>query len=117
MIKKITKKEIVASSSGWLSLFLNLLPGLGTGYIYQRRWLPYTLTIGAIIAWIGLGIIFQNNNTPSEKEQLIGLIGLSLISIITSIESYFAQKKACQFLAERKIEDNKVMTKKGWFSK
>ena len=36
-----SKEEILASSKGWVASFLNFLPGLGSGYLYQRRWKPY----------------------------------------------------------------------------
>ena len=47
----LDKNEILASSSGLRASVLNLFPGLGTGYIYQRRWRPYFLTGGAILTW------------------------------------------------------------------
>ena len=43
---KISKEEVLASSSGWVASLLNFLPGVGTGYLYQRRWLAYFLTTG-----------------------------------------------------------------------
>ena len=98
MQKILNKKEILASSSGWVATFLNLFPGFGSGYIYQRRWIPYIATIGSATIWIGLGIFLQNNAEPTEKERLIGLSGLTLLSIITGIESYLAHKKACKFI-------------------
>ena len=33
-----SKEEILASSKGWVASFLNFFPGLGSGYLYQRRW-------------------------------------------------------------------------------
>ncbi len=39
-----SKEQILASSSGWIALTLNFLPGLGAGYLYQRRWIPYFIT-------------------------------------------------------------------------
>ena len=98
MKKILNKKEILASSSGWVATLLNLFPGFGTGYIYQRRWIPYIATIGSATIWIGLGILLQNNAEPTEKEQLIGLSGLTSISIITAIESYLAHKKVCKLI-------------------
>ena len=40
-----SRDEILASSKGWVASFLNFLPGLGSGYLYQRRWKPYFFTI------------------------------------------------------------------------
>ena len=93
MSKLPNKEEILASSSSWVAATLNLIPGLGTGYIYQRRWIPYFLTLGSIIIWIGLGLLLQNNNEPTQKEQILGLGGLTFISFITAMESYLAYKK------------------------
>ena len=38
---KPSKAQILAASSGWVATTLNFLPGLGAGYLYQRRWGPY----------------------------------------------------------------------------
>ena len=88
------KQDILASSSGWVAVILNFFPGLGTGYIYQRRWRQYFLTLGSVLLWILLGIIFQANESPSQKEQLIGLSGLLLISVVSAVESLLAYKKS-----------------------
>ena len=39
-----TKKQVLASSAGWVAVVLNVIPGLGAGYLYQRRWKPYWIT-------------------------------------------------------------------------
>tara|TARA_B100000700_G_scaffold321627_1_gene421292 strand:- start:1329 stop:1466 length:138 start_codon:yes stop_codon:yes gene_type:complete len=41
-----SKEQILAASNGWVATTLNFLPGLGAGYLYQRRWWPYFLTEG-----------------------------------------------------------------------
>ena len=46
-----SKEQILAASSGWVASTLNFLPGLGAGYLYQRRWIPYFVTGGAATAW------------------------------------------------------------------
>tara|TARA_Y100001933_G_C18941335_1_gene539693 strand:+ start:83 stop:436 length:354 start_codon:yes stop_codon:yes gene_type:complete len=117
MDTKIDKKLIIASSSGWVSSLLNLFPGIGVGYIYQRRWRPYFLTIGTVIIWFISGILLQKNNIPTETEQIIGLSGLALISLITSIESNLAHKKSFEAITEISSESNNQAVKKGWFSK
>ena len=48
---KLSKEQVLASSSGWVASLLNFLPGVGTGYLYQRRWLPYFITTGVVTAW------------------------------------------------------------------
>ncbi len=114
-MNNLKKEEILASSSKWIASLLNLLPGLGTGYIYQRRWLPYFFTIGATSLWFILGLILQGNSEPTQKDQLIGIAGLLLISIVTAIESNIAQKQSVRFLQEdsKRVEETKKS--KRWF--
>ncbi len=63
-----SRDEILASSKGWVASFLNFLPGLGSGYLYQRRWKPYFFTITASTAWFALGIFLQGDSEPSQNE-------------------------------------------------
>ncbi len=93
-MKDKKNQQILAASSGWVASLLNFIPGLGIGYIYQRRWLPYYLTTGAIITWFIIGIILQGDKEPNPSDQLIGLSGLLLISIVTVIEAYLAYKRS-----------------------
>jgi len=113
-MSKPKRREILASSSGWVASFLNLLPGLGSGYLYQRRWKPYFLTITATTSWFILGLILQGDKEPSQSEQIIGISGLFFISIVTVIEANLAFKKACNEIIneEKKV---KSIPKKGWF--
>ena len=111
---KLSKEQVLASSSGWVASILNFLPGVGTGYLYQRRWLPYFITAGAVIAWFVIGIILQGDKEPSQTEQLIGISGLFFISIITVVEANLAFKKAVK-IASIKKEEVKTSIKKGWF--
>ena len=111
---KLSREEVLASSRGWVASLLNFLPGVGAGYIYQRRWLPYFLTTGAVIAWFVIGIILQGDNEPSKTDQLIGIGGLFIISTITVVEANIAFKKAIK-LATIKKEEIKTPIKKGWF--
>ena len=78
-MKNINKDQILASSRGWVASLLNFFPGLGTGYIYQRRWLPYFLTAGAVLVWFALGIFLRGEKEPNQSDQLIGLAGLFFI--------------------------------------
>ena len=109
-----SRDEILASSKGWVASFLNFLPGLGSGYLYQRRWKPYFLTIAASTAWFTLGFFLQVDSEPSQREQIIGISGLFFISIVTVIEANLAFKKATN---KTKAEKKKIMSsdKKGWF--
>tara|TARA_B100000212_G_C27122096_1_gene425341 strand:- start:199 stop:504 length:306 start_codon:yes stop_codon:yes gene_type:complete len=101
-LKNINKVQILASSSGWVASLLNFFPGIGTGYIYQRRWLPYFLTAGAVLVWFVLGIFLQGSDKPSQSDQLIGLSGLLFISIVTVIEANLAYKKSLRVIEEKK---------------
>ncbi len=109
-----SREEILASSKGWVASLLNFLPGLGSGYLYQRRWKPYFLTITASTAWFTLGFFLQGDSEPSQREQIIGIAGLFFISIVTVIEANLAFKKASDIT---KAEKEKIMSpdKKGWF--
>ena len=111
---KLSKEQVLASSSGWVASLLNFLPGVGAGYLYQRRWLPYFITAGAVTSWFVIGIILQGNAEPSQKEQLIGILGLFFISSITLVEANLAFKKAVKIVSIKK-EEIKTPIKKGWF--
>ena len=111
---KLSKEQVLASSSGWVASLLNFLPGIGAGYLYQRRWLPYFITTGAVTAWFVIGIILQGDNEPSQTEQLIGISGLFLISTITVVEANLAFKKALT-IASIKKEEVYTPIKKGLF--
>ena len=109
-----SKDEILASSKGWVASSLNLFPGLGSGYLYQRRWKPYFLTITATTLWFVSGFILQGDKEPSQSEQIIGIAGLFFISIVTVIEANLAFKKISNKLITEK-EMIKFSKKKGWF--
>ena len=96
-----SKNQILASSSGWVATTLNFLPGLGAGYLYQRRWIPYFITGGAATAWFVLGAILNGDTEPTKFKQLIGIGGLFLISITTMVEAKIAHKKATLALEEQ----------------
>ena len=105
---KLSKDQVLASSSGWVASLLNFLPGVGAGYLYQRRWSPYFITIGAVIVWFAIGIILQGDKEPSQTEQLIGISGLFLISLITVVEAKLAFKKAEKVSSIKKEETKKT---------
>ena len=111
---KLSKEQVLASSSGWVASLLNFLPGVGAGYLYQRRWIPYFITAGGVIAWFAIGIILQGDKEPTQAEQLIGIAGLFLISIVTVVEAKLAFKKAVKIVSIKK-EETKTTIKKGWF--
>ena len=109
-----SRDEILASSKGWVASFLNFLPGLGSGYLYQRRWKSYFLTIAASTSWFALGFFLQGDSEPSKVEQIIGISGLFFISIVTVIEANLAFKQASKKIKTEK-EKIKPSKKKGWF--
>jgi len=111
---KLSKEQVLASSTGWVASLLNFLPGVGAGYLYQRRWLPYFITVGAVTAWFAIGIILQGDKEPTQTEQLIGIGGLFLISTVTLVEAKLAFKKAVKIVSIKK-EEIKNPIKKGWF--
>ena len=96
-----SEEQILAASSGWVATTLNFFPGLGAGYLYQRRWLPYFLTGGVATAWFVLGYILNGGTEPTKAEQLIGIAGLFLISFTTMIEANIAHKKAISAVEEQ----------------
>lgn len=113
-MSNISKEQILASSSGWVAALLNVLPGLGTGYIYQRRWLPYFLSSGVSLMWFVTGMILKGDKELTQNEQFIGISVLCLISAITAIESYLASKKAFKLVQNNKVK-TKMIKKKGLF--
>ena len=109
-----SKEQILAASSGWVATTLNFLPGLGAGYLYQRRWFPYFITGVVATAWIGLGAFINGDTEPTKTEQIIGIGGLFLISITTMIEAKIAHKKAIVSI-EEKLQANPQKKKRGLF--
>ena len=99
-----SRAQILASSSGWVATTLNFLPGLGAGYLYQRRWLPYFVTVGLETAWLVLGAVLNGEIEPTKSEQLIGIGGIFLISITTMIEAKIAHNKAIVSIEEKLTE-------------
>ena len=113
-MEKLSKEQVLASSSGWVASLLNFLPGVGAGYLYQRRWLPYFITTVAVTSWFTIGIILQGDKEPTQTERLIGIAGLFLISTVTLVEANLAFKKAVKIVSIKK-EEIKTPIKKGWF--
>ena len=90
------QKLILAASAPWLGALLNLVPGLGTGYIYQRRWRAYWITSAIATSWFVLGAALgEEAGSPAEQQnQLIGLGGLLLLAGVTMAEAFLKARKA-----------------------
>ena len=73
-----TKDDILTASAGWVAVTLNVIPGLGAGYLYQRRWKAYWITSALATSWFVLGAVLGQGAGEAEElqNQLIGLAGL-----------------------------------------
>jgi hypothetical protein len=90
-----SREQILAASAGWVAVLLNVIPGLGAGYLYQRRWKAYWITSVLATAWFAAGAALGQNADPAAeaKNQLVGLIGLVLLAAITAAEAGLAVKR------------------------
>ena len=93
-----TREQILAASAGWVAVLLNVVPGLGSGYLYQRRWRAYWLTSALAMAWFVAGALLgQNADIALESQhQLVGLGGLLLLAGVTAVEAGLAVRAARQ---------------------
>lgn len=91
-----TRQEILAASAGWVAVALNVLPGLGAGYLYQRRWKAYWITSALATTWFVLGAVLGQGAEAGEElqDQLVGLFGLVALSAGTAVEAGLAVKKS-----------------------
>ena len=73
-----------------------MVPGLGAGYLYQRRWKAYWITSALATTWFFLGVVLGQDAEASEelRNQLIGLGGLVVLAAGTAVEAGLAVKKA-----------------------
>ena len=91
-----TKRVILAASAGWVAVTLNVIPGIGAGYLYQRRWKAYWITSALATTWFALGAVLGQGAEAAEQtqNQLIGLLGLVALAIGTAIEAGLAAKQS-----------------------
>ena len=99
-----SRDQVLAVSAGWVAVILNVLPGLGAGYLYQRRWTAYWVTSALATAWFVAGAALGGgleggSANPTPQNQLIGLIGLVLLSTITATDAGLAVKRVRARLA------------------
>ena len=86
---------MLAAASPGLAALLNLLPGLGSGYIYQRRWRAYWICSALATAWFLAGaLLAPPESGPSDQQRLVGLAGLLLLAGVTSAEAFLAGRRA-----------------------
>ncbi len=92
------QKTILVNSAGWVAALLNFFPGLGTGYIYQRRWKAYWITTAISALWVFVGSFRELNIDPSDPIQSDSdpsvLLGLIIIAAITAFEAWYKVKNA-----------------------
>jgi hypothetical protein len=93
-----TREQILAASAGWVAVVLNVLPGLGAGYLYQRRWTAYWITSLVATTWFVTGAVLgQNTDAGAEvQNQLVGLGGLVALAAVSAAEAGLAVKKVRQ---------------------
>lgn len=95
-----SREQILAASAGWVAVLLNVVPGLGAGYLYQRRWRAYWISSVLATAWFVLGAVLgqQADAAAEVQNQLVGLIGLLLLAAVTATEAGLAVKRVRQQL-------------------
>ena len=67
-----TKQEILAASAGGVAVTLNVVPGLGAGYLYQRHWKEYWITSALATSWFVLGAVIGQGADAAEEVQNTG---------------------------------------------
>jgi membrane protease YdiL (CAAX protease family) len=90
-----SREQILASSAGWVAVVLNVVPGLGAGYLYQRRWKAYWVTTALATAWFLAGAVLAGDADAAaqDQNQLVGLIGLLALAGVTATEAALAVKR------------------------
>lgn len=93
-----TREQILAASAGWVAVVLNVVPGLGAGYLYQRRWKAYWITSALATAWFVAGAVLAKDAAAAAEaqNQLVGLLGLLLLAGVTATEAGLAVKRVRQ---------------------
>ena len=84
-----TREQILAASAGWVAVVLNLVPGVGNGYLYQRRWKAFWITVAVAVALLTANAITSSRT----KDQQVGVLGLLLLGPVTAVEAGLAVKR------------------------
>lgn len=84
---------MLAASAPWLGALLNVLPGLGTGYVYQRRWRAWWITSLLAMGWFAVALALgrEAEGAPAARIAPAGLLALALT---TAAEAFLAARKA-----------------------
>ena len=92
--------QVLAASAGWVAVVLNVIPGLGAGYLYQRRWRAWWITSALATAWFVAGAVLAGADSGPEissadgpASQLVGLLGLLALAAVTATEAGLAVKR------------------------
>ena len=94
------RRQVLAASAPWLGALLNVLPGLGAGYLYQRRWRPWWITtLLSLLAFAGLGMLGDPSGDPALEAaaaapQPLALAPFLLLSLVTAVEAFLAARRA-----------------------
>lgn len=90
-----SRDQILAASAGWVAVLLNVVPGLGAGYLYQRRWKAYWTASAFATAWFIAGAVLGQNadGAADAQNQWVGLIGLLVLAAVTATEAGLAVKR------------------------
>ena len=96
-----SRDQVLAASAGWVAVLLNVLPGLGAGYLYQRRWRAYGITSAVATAWFVAGaVLAQDADAGAEAQnQLVGVSGLLVLAGVTATEAGRRLKQVRQSLS------------------
>ena len=86
-----TREQILAASAGWVAVLLNLVPGIGIGYLYQRRWMAYWITVAVAVILLSADTVanFRNKSQPQQ----VDVLGLLLLGPVTAVEAGLAVKR------------------------
>lgn len=84
---------MLAASAPWLGAVLNVLPGLGTGYVYQRRWRAWWVTSLLAVGWFALALLLATEAEAATPAR-IAPAGLLALSLATAAEAFLAARKA-----------------------
>ena len=93
-MEQLSKRSLIASSSAWVAAILNIIPGIGIGYLYQRRWKAYWFCmIASVLCLLAINsnLILSDPLDPAfANTDSLAFWSLACISIVTSIESVMA---------------------------